>query len=74
MQKRGLKDVKRRNRHVIIQSIMDLSRSLDIPVIVEGVETEEQVQMMRRLGAEYAQGFYFYRPMSPDAFTALIDG
>ena len=58
----------------IIQSIMDLSRSLGIPVIVEGVETEEQVQMMRRLGAEYAQGFYFYRPMSPDAFTALIDG
>ncbi len=58
----------------IIQSIMDLSRSLDVPVIVEGVETEEQVQMMRRLGAEYAQGFYFYRPMSPDAFAALIDG
>ena len=58
----------------IIQSIMDLSRSLDIPVIVEGVETEEQAEMMRRLGAEYAQGFYFYRPMSPDAFAALIDG
>ena len=57
----------------IIQSIMDLSRSLDVPVIVEGVETEEQVQMMRRLGAEYAQGFYFYRPMSPDAFAALLD-
>ncbi len=57
----------------IIQSVMDLSRTLDIPVIVEGIETEGQVEMMSRLGAEYAQGFYFYRPMSPDAFAALVD-
>jgi EAL domain-containing protein (putative c-di-GMP-specific phosphodiesterase class I) len=48
----------------IVQSILLLGRGLGIEVVAEGVETEEQVQALRRLGCERGQGYYFARPNS----------
>ena len=56
----------------IIRSIIDMSARLGIPVIVEGVETEEQTSLLTRLGARYTQGFGFYRPMPTDDFEELV--
>ncbi len=58
----------------IIKSVLEMDKSLSIPIIVEGVETSEQLELLRSLGGRYAQGFYFYRPMPPDEFDALLDG
>ena len=43
-----------------------------LAIIAEGVETKEQALLLAQLGVEYAQGFYFSRPVSADAFKAYF--
>ena len=58
----------------IISSMLEMAQSLHLPVEVEGVETNEQADMLRQMGARYAQGFLYYRPMPAKDFEALLDG
>lgn len=54
----------------ILSSIIQLSKNLNMPVITEGVETEEQVKMLKKMGTDYYQGFYFDKPMPIEEFEA----
>lgn len=56
----------------IIESIVNLTRNLSTPIVVEGVETQGQAHFLSDLGCRYAQGFFFYRPMPTDQFETLI--
>ena len=56
----------------ILKSIIDMSNEMNLPVIVEGVETEEQAEMLTKMKVRYAQGYLFYRPMHIDDFEELI--
>jgi diguanylate cyclase (GGDEF)-like protein len=56
----------------VVSTIRDLARSIGVPVIAEGVETEEQLADVRRLGCEYAQGYFFSRPLPHDEMAALM--
>ena len=47
----------------IVQSILVLGKALGIDVVAEGVETQEQAEVLRRLGCERAQGYFFARPV-----------
>jgi EAL domain-containing protein (putative c-di-GMP-specific phosphodiesterase class I) len=47
----------------IVQSILVLGKSLGIDVVAEGVETAQQADLLRRLGCERAQGYFFARPV-----------
>jgi diguanylate cyclase (GGDEF)-like protein/PAS domain S-box-containing protein len=47
---------------VLLKGIIDLSKGLGLNTVVEGVETEEQHRLVRRLGSHGAQGFYFGYP------------
>lgn len=58
----------------IVSSMLEMAQSLHLPVVVEGVETNEQANMLRQMGARYAQGFLYYRPMPAKDFEALLDG
>ena len=58
----------------IISSMLEMAQSLHLPVEVEGVETNEQADMLRQMGARHAQGFLYYRPMPAKDFEALLDG
>ena len=58
----------------IISSMLEMAQSLHLPVVVEGVETNKQANMLRQMGARYAQGFLYYRPMPAKNFEALLDG
>ena len=42
-------------------------------IIPEGVEKQEQVDFLRKIGCIYAQGFFYYRPMEDKVFEELID-
>ena len=48
--------------------ILDIAKNLKIPVIAEGVETEEQMLLLKNLGCELVQGYYFSRPLHPSEF------
>lgn len=56
----------------IMDSILSLADSIDIPVIVEGAETAEQIELLGSIGGKYVQGYYFYRPMEREAFAKLL--
>jgi len=57
----------------IAKSIVDLSKGLDLKVIAEGVETKEQYEILKKLGCQIIQGYYFSRPIpSGDAETLLL--
>ena len=58
----------------IVSSMLEMAQSLHLPVVIEGVETNEQANMLRQMGARYAQGFLYYRPMPAKDFEALLDG
>ena len=56
----------------ILESIVNMAKTMAIPVIVEGVETIEQINFLADLGCRYMQGYYFYRPMPVEEFEDLI--
>jgi diguanylate cyclase (GGDEF)-like protein len=56
----------------VVSTIRELARSMGVPVIAEGVETEEQLASVRKLGCEYAQGYFFSRPLPRDEMAALM--
>jgi EAL domain-containing protein (putative c-di-GMP-specific phosphodiesterase class I) len=57
----------------LVGKIIELAHVLDIRVVVEGVETVEQLHEVAALGGEECQGFYFARPMPADNLALLTD-
>ncbi len=55
----------------ILDNSVRMIRETGRKILVEGVETEEQLRMLTRLSVDYLQGFYFSKPMPKDAFIAL---
>ncbi len=47
----------------IVQAIVTLAQQLGLRVVAEGVETDEELQVLRRLGCDFVQGYLFSRPM-----------
>lgn len=56
----------------LVALILDTAKSLNIPAIAEGVETEQQLKLLKKLGCSLVQGYYFYQPLSSDDFEMLI--
>ena len=56
----------------IIQSMVMLTRALGMQSVVEGIETEAQLDHVRQTGAGLAQGYLFARPLSADGCEALL--
>jgi EAL domain-containing protein (putative c-di-GMP-specific phosphodiesterase class I) len=58
----------------IVQAIIGLAHALRLETVAEGVETEEQLEILRSLGCDFAQGYYFTHPGSADAVADSILG
>ncbi|HAN75360.1 MAG TPA: GGDEF domain-containing response regulator [Planktothrix sp. UBA8402] len=56
----------------IIQAIITLGHHLNMTVTAEGVETSEQLFLLRSLGCEEGQGYFFARPLEANAAEALL--
>ncbi|MBR5768613.1 MAG: EAL domain-containing protein, partial [Clostridia bacterium] len=56
----------------MVQLMVDIAGFLSVPVIAEGVETEEQVQLLRECGCDVVQGYYFSKPVPADDFEKFI--
>jgi EAL domain-containing protein (putative c-di-GMP-specific phosphodiesterase class I) len=56
----------------IVSSVIALAKSLNLSVTGEGIETQEQLDQLRALGCDEGQGYYFSKPLLPEAATALL--
>ena len=56
----------------IVQTIINLALHLGMNAIAEGVETPEQVLLLKNLGCHYGQGYLFSKPLNSDDIVNLI--
>lgn len=56
----------------IVKAIIQMAHSLGLKVVAEGVETYEQKEFLLANGCDFMQGYYFSRPLLPEAFTELL--
>ncbi|MGA1846600.1 EAL domain-containing protein [Deferribacter abyssi] len=57
----------------LIKSIIFMAKQLNLKVIAEGVETSEQFKILKELGCDYFQGFYFYKPMCKEDLLSILE-
>lgn len=57
----------------LLQMMMVLKVSLGIPIVAEGVETEEQLNTLKQMGCDIVQGYYFSKPVLPEEFEKFIE-
>jgi PAS domain S-box-containing protein len=64
--------IERRDSRKIVAAIIGLGHSLDLITVAEGVETEEQADMLLCLGCEQGQGWLYGRPSTSDRISAIV--
>lgn len=57
----------------VLTSVIRMAKWLHMPAIVEGVETVEQVDFLKCIGCEYAQGYYFAKPMPLEEYETFLE-
>jgi EAL domain-containing protein (putative c-di-GMP-specific phosphodiesterase class I) len=58
---------------IIIPSVIDMAKKLNLAVVCEGVETKEQVSFLREVGCDFAQGYFYSKPITQEAFDELME-
>jgi diguanylate cyclase len=56
----------------IVRAVLDLGRALGMTTVAEGVETPDQLQVLRTMGCDWAQGYHLGRPGPAETVTTLI--
>lgn len=64
--------MKTKTGFTILKSTVDMLQSVDLKIIVEGVEDEESFRQLEKMGVDYIQGYYFSRPLPENEFLELI--
>jgi len=62
----------RRDYRAVVQAVIDLARNLDMRLIAEGIETIEQMELLKGMRCDQAQGYYFARPQKAVDAEAFI--
>lgn len=58
----------------VMQNIIRMTRDLEVPMIIDGVDNENQYKFLKQMDCERLQGFYFSRPVSLDKFSDMLNG
>ena len=58
----------------VVEAIIALGKAMDLEVVAEGVETDQQYAMVRRLGCDLVQGYFIARPMPADQLLTWCGG
>lgn len=56
----------------LVEIMIEIAKLLEVPVIAEGVETKEQMEMLKSIGCDIIQGYYFSKPVPAEDFNKLI--
>jgi|GEM_PF-1386491 len=58
--------------HAILASSIDLGRTFNLTIVAEGVETEEDLESVRKAGCDLVQGYYFSKPLAAEPFAQWL--
>ena len=61
-----------KNDQTLIEAIITMAHALGLKVVAEGVETEQQLALLKAAQCDYGQGYFFSRPVTPEAFELMI--
>ena len=61
-----------KKQYRLVGIMIDIARLLEVPVIAEGVETKDQLDMLDDLGCDIIQGYYFSKPLPAEELTVLM--
>ncbi len=61
-----------RKSRAIVEAILMIGRNLDIKIIAEGIETREQLEVLRECGCELGQGYLFLEPVPAEKITEIL--
>jgi len=64
---------KGRRPQIVVEGLVELLRKLDLPCVLEGIETPAHLELARRLGARWGQGYLIGRPMPAPELEAWFD-
>jgi EAL domain-containing protein (putative c-di-GMP-specific phosphodiesterase class I) len=64
----------RRDYASVVQAIVTLAQNLGMSLVAEGIETYEQVVILRAMGCDMAQGFYFSMPLEAAQVKGFVEG
>ena len=57
----------------LVEIMIKIADLLEVPIIAEGVETKEQMELLKSIGCEIIQGYYFSKPVPPEEFEKFIN-
>lgn len=66
------RETDKNSRRNILSFVISLAKWMNLLVVAEGVETQEQINLLRNLDCTYVQGYYYAKPMPSKEFTALL--
>lgn len=64
--------LKDKNDYIIVQTIINMAKNLNLKTIAEGVESKEHFETLKKMGVDYFQGYYFAKPMDIDEFIKFL--
>ncbi|MEH2930012.1 C-GCAxxG-C-C family (seleno)protein [Candidatus Ventrimonas sp. KK005] len=57
---------------LILEQVVSMAHKLKLGLLAEGVETQEQIDLLRKIGCDQVQGYYYAKPMPEESFFALL--
>ncbi|MGE7920208.1 EAL domain-containing protein [Viridibacillus sp. NPDC093762] len=61
------------DKQAVVDAIIQMAHRLHMKVIAEGVEQRDQVQLLRKMGCDMIQGYYYSKPLPLDEFTEFLE-
>ena len=68
----ALTQAEQADMQIVLQNTIRMLRELNLEIVVEGVETKEQVDLMTNLNCDYIQGYHFSKPLPKTEFITFI--
>ncbi len=60
------------NGEIVVNNMIKMAKELNMRVVSEGIETNEQAKWLKGLDCDFAQGYFFEKPMSEESFIVLL--
>ena len=73
MDKAFIRNIKPGNKEMkLVELVLNIAKNLNVPVVAEGVETEEELNMLKAAGCDIIQGYYFSKPIPPSEMEKFV--